>query len=441
MNAVDGILPDDEGNVPLGAVRYGEEQTLTDAQKEQALGNIGAAAIDDAAISATETWSSQRIYDAAIYEDRKTGAVVQGHWLPMLPLGVRVDIEAKQAGTGDPSPTNIRPITGVSAVHLTKCRKNLISQPYSSINGTKNGLTFSVLADGGIKVSGTATELVFFNFANIYYKLNLTNETVVNGMSSSKKIDALIVTDCVLEYRPIWGHCCTYLVFTKDQTVDKTYYPRVEVGTTATEYEPYDGETHAITLPETCYGGYIDWQRKKYVKTHEILTVSSDILSGAIESGYSESYGAWFRNVFYAEGWKSIRIGGFATICSACDVLLNDYKLSSTQCRLYLKSDAWSSVSECISAIADLENQGSPIHLVAELETPIEFDLPDLPSLYANDGVTTLFTDEGTLTVTGKGDARHFFSEMNLIRAENEQLAAQSDEMTLLMADMIGGAV
>ena len=39
---VDGVAADAEGNVPLGAVRYNQSQTLTEAQKLQARQNIGA---------------------------------------------------------------------------------------------------------------------------------------------------------------------------------------------------------------------------------------------------------------------------------------------------------------------------------------------------------------------------------------------------------------
>jgi len=35
-------------------------------------------------------------------------------------------------------------------------------------------------------------------------------------------------------------------------------YPQIELGSTATPYEPYEGASHIVTLPETLYGGVVD---------------------------------------------------------------------------------------------------------------------------------------------------------------------------------------
>ena len=73
-----------------------------------------------------------------------------------LPLkSLLVDIEPVQSGSGDPSPTNIRPISGWNAVKVTRCGKNVFDNQFS--NRTINGLTWVLNSDGTITVNGTAT--------------------------------------------------------------------------------------------------------------------------------------------------------------------------------------------------------------------------------------------------------------------------------------------
>lgn len=71
-----------------------------------------------------------------------------------------VTITPTQAGSGDPSPDNVRPISGVSSVTVTRTGKNLIDKPYNYFdeNGrrTDNGITWTY-ANGAVTASGTAT--------------------------------------------------------------------------------------------------------------------------------------------------------------------------------------------------------------------------------------------------------------------------------------------
>lgn len=72
-----------------------------------------------------------------------------------------IAIELAQSGSGDPSPNNIRPISGWSSANVTKCGANLF--PYKNIDTqTKNGVTFTIEKSDGIitniHMKGTATE-------------------------------------------------------------------------------------------------------------------------------------------------------------------------------------------------------------------------------------------------------------------------------------------
>ncbi len=60
-----------------------------------------------------------------------------------------------QSGSGDPSPSNVRPITGRTGANIVRTGKNLLKNRLSG-SGEKNSLTYVVNADGSITVNGTA---------------------------------------------------------------------------------------------------------------------------------------------------------------------------------------------------------------------------------------------------------------------------------------------
>lgn len=81
--------------------------------------------IDDTAISAANPWSSKHIVDMLCPPLEESGNPVQCYPVPGYPLGVVVSWEPTQEGTGDPSPENVRPISGRRAVTVKRSEENL----------------------------------------------------------------------------------------------------------------------------------------------------------------------------------------------------------------------------------------------------------------------------------------------------------------------------
>lgn len=75
--------------------------------------------INDGAVTTTDAWSSQQIVDTLCPAFEETGDPVVCYPVANYPLGVTVSWEPHQAGEGDPSPENVRPITGLDAVTVT----------------------------------------------------------------------------------------------------------------------------------------------------------------------------------------------------------------------------------------------------------------------------------------------------------------------------------
>lgn len=71
--------------------------------------------------------------------------------------GLRVQINPIQSGTGEPSPTNIRPISGRTGMTVTRANKNLAPNMAGQESTTSNGITFTYNDDGSFTINGTAT--------------------------------------------------------------------------------------------------------------------------------------------------------------------------------------------------------------------------------------------------------------------------------------------
>ena len=188
-----------------------------------------------------------------------------------MPLkGLTVDIEPVQDGEGNPSPENVRPIKGWTGCNVTRTGKNLWKSSYTQID---NGVTLTVDSDGGCSLTGAPTAQARFieNVsipAGTYYLSANNSEAISTGVRLllvSDKGGATIqmylgsankgmVVTLPVEYSQIriTVHVGAALTNTK-------FYPQLELGSTATAYEPYQGDTYNVAFPSpdpgTVYGG------------------------------------------------------------------------------------------------------------------------------------------------------------------------------------------
>lgn len=188
-------------------------------------------------------------------------------------------IEPVQAGSGDPSPTNVRAITGHTSANVTVAGKNLIGfgerlaawgSNYTDI-GNDSYLIKSTgtgyrepyrFADEDIDVtlSGIVTDLE----GSRNWRINLLNannvevgsirqgETVVSGKASKIRLN--------------YGATGNGAIYEKIQ---------LELGTQATPYESYKGTTATTALGRTVYGGTLDVVTGVLTVTHKFLHLTS----------------------------------------------------------------------------------------------------------------------------------------------------------------------
>lgn len=134
---------------------------------------------------------------------------------------------------------------------FTTSGKNLLKYPYAETTVTKNGITFTDNNDGSIKIAGTATTTVYFDFyknkdggrltlASGTYKLivkggNKFKISLNNGVNTTGNMGTITITD---GHNEAW----CYIEVPNNTTIDETIYPMIQLASIADEtYEPYTG--------------------------------------------------------------------------------------------------------------------------------------------------------------------------------------------------------
>lgn len=181
-------------------------------------------------------------------------------------------------------------------IPITVAGKNLIPYPYMYTTKTENGVTWTDNGDGSVTVSGTATgysDFIFkimsiapnktFTFsknqsddaANIAFILKQLDENRVTVGTEINLIPTVMTHtfNTVENARYIQIACKRYGNF----ECKGTYKPMLEIGDTATEYEPYhEAITTHIYLDEPLrkvgnYSDYVDFKKQKIVRWIEVL--------------------------------------------------------------------------------------------------------------------------------------------------------------------------
>ena len=173
---------------------------------------------------------------------------------------------------GTEAPDCFTPPASISSVqtgNLVTSGKNLLQRLGDSLPFTTGGITYSDNGDSGIRITGTATDSSYYNFWNSRsnrvqklpagnYAVSLIGQVDNTGFScgyfvddyagpyvswiSTNQVDSNNGTITTEKYiRP-------YLFVVAGTTVDTVVYPQLELGSTATAYEPLTVTT--TTLPE-----------------------------------------------------------------------------------------------------------------------------------------------------------------------------------------------
>lgn len=394
------------------------------------------AVIDDTTVG-TDAWSSKHIVDMLCPPLEETGNPVVFYPVAGYPLGCKASWEPVQAGSGEPSPENIRPIKGRDSVTVERCGGNVIE--FLSTNDSSAGIKIAVDSEKNITLNGTLVGKgnIDIGMCRLHWVAGKTYTMFVKkvggsaslgsgdgitfayslftpdynhffrGDTNDTNLDAYIASDAALAE--------TELVFMlqclRDGTVFNDFKFQIEVveGTTApTTYAPYTGQTATLTLPSTIYGGTVDAVTGEGQETWKLVTLDgTESWGSAILPGNKGARWYLHQSQTPADGRDTVTarsshyngVTGKQTYNGVVGV-----SAYSSSVQIYDSDRAAISLADWKSYLAAQYAVGTPVQIAYKLATPEPFTATGAQPIPALPGVNTIMTDADSVTVTGRAD-------------------------------------
>lgn len=441
---------------------------------------LDAPQIDDTVVSAENPWSSRKIVETLCPPISESGNPVTCEPVAGYPLGVVANWEPTQAGTGEPSPDNIRPISGRDAVTVQRCGVNLldVSRVAENKGCTVDGSTIHVVDTSGWGAS-------YILFARKYpagtYTIQIDADTAAHGRfllrgydANGNIVDASILPYAVgydaaynayykstllYPYNPSGTHKVTTFtiqgaayfqvglaagISPNETSADFKNFALVPGSTPPTAYTPYRGDTLALALPSTICGGTVDAVTGE--GGHKWGLVTFDGSEAWTIGGLAADKRDWYYispkivdaiNEMPKSGNEicshyphydvsNNNTGkGCALVWSAFRVRWGDIIPENT--------DAWKSY------LAAQYAAGTPVQVCYKLAEPVPFRATGNGPIMPLEGETnTIMTDADSVTVTGRSDPIRIIQQL---QAAQSAAAAQLDETQQAMVDTTAMAV
>jgi len=326
-----------------------------------------------------------------------------------------IEVKAIQSGSGNPSPTNIRPITGFSNAIITRVGKNLLPNNSSVFQtkgaykvfdtGIRNGenlymsfedkdttININDILFGFIKTGYTSGNLQQSEFSWCINNGNIVNHTNISN-DATEKI-------CSIVCYPATDDALTRLF--------NRFNISVTVGNNAESYEPYSEKTEYQISFQTgagvIYGGIIDYNTRKLQVTSAIIDL------GDLSWNYIAPPSAGQISTFTARiaNKKPATAGHYADdlLCSA--FLPNPDPLGSrridnvitgfTNDYIYINCSAYSD--------ADAFKAGmTGVKLVYNITNPTEYTIT-ADEIIINEGANNFWSTSGLLTMQYYADTK-----------------------------------
>lgn len=221
-----------------------------------------------------------------------------------------------QLELGDTATAYEPPITG-RELQVNVCGKNLLKYPYASTTKTMNGITFTDNGDGTIIVNGTST-------AQAHMHLAFARTDLIHGvkytLSGCPKGDTgnsyfLYIAEQFIDgtsngvYHNDVGDGVSFILKDNCERVNITIFvrsgitvdnivfrPQLELGDTATDYEPYHGTEYTITPDSNPYTVPVDITQYDGINVLSISDDSNPIISVSGNKA-SEQLGTIYRTL------------------------------------------------------------------------------------------------------------------------------------------------
>ena len=343
-----------------------------------------------------------------------------------------VSLEPKQAGSGDPSPDNIRPITGYDSVTVNVRGKNVVDVDDIPIATIGNGgyyfselIPFKPYLGATFTLSANVTCLTESFTEGWRLDLGAGNINYAKDINSygsfTKEQGARISVTGTVNQNTANYKWLAFRLRVQTPTLGAKFEITnimLEVNDTPTPYEPYQpGTTTQLSLPETIYGGTVD-----------VVTGAGEKVRECIEFDGTEIWYTWGPNSgadgvtgFYhyrpIDGdplepliissillYNGNAFGGAEVGCALGDLgNVNPYFIFSVSNSILSDvSSNQAAIDSWKSYLAAQAAAGTPVQVAYKLATPEPFQATGNQALTIQPGKHTMYTDGDTISLSRK---------------------------------------
>lgn len=375
-------------NVPTGC-RFAQIEKIGGKTVARNAGELVSAKVDDVKVGFPEqSGSTVTISDG-----------IDGH-----ALDITASWTPTQAGSGDPSPENIRAISGRNGIAIQQSGQNLLNPALFPDRKVSYGITWT-RRDGVVFANGTTAATSYYNSESFM----LAPGTYTICAMESYRMSVLRKSDDQTIAASTIGQ---YVSFTLEEVTNVSVFlacngahdntsgiPCIILGAKPIDGIPFSGTTRTLALPETIYGGSVDATTGEGMKTWDLITLDgteawvyngpyiylNKIVSAAADLEASRGVCSHFVYL-YRYGEDCLFITGRELFIG--QKLSDKYTL-----------DTWKSY------LAAQKAAGTPVTIAYKLASPTTFTATGAKAITAKSGVNTVFSDAGNVKVKYSDDA------------------------------------
>lgn len=354
---------------------------------------------------------------------------------------------------------NIRPISGRDALSVERCGENLLNIKALRASTTNHGCTWTINDDGSITIAGKTgdaasflggavtmldkSRLQFLPAGTYFFGGKGVNVTIYyyGFYTDGTPCSEIIANVTVKIKKDVWITVQGSVV--KGKSVNETVSPYIVPGTTApTAYTPYRGDTLALALPSTVYGGSLDAVTGEGNEDTKIITLDGtekvDVNNQSKKTSvfilkFDEPAKPF--NGTSASLWivSSHFIKGTIIYFDGAEPNTIWYNDMGTQMRI-----AWNpgnkpaaTTDEFKEFLAAQAAAGTPVQIAYKLAEPVPFRATGNGPIMPLEGETnTVITDADSVSVTGRADPIRIIQQLQAAQSvATQQLAETQQDM------------
>ena len=314
----------------------------------------------------------------------KEGALASFYTMNKAPIKhLRVYFSPKQAGEGDPSPDNVREISGWNGLEIIQCGVTLANVECDGLSNISTGTwvmpkfiinnNMSIALSANINnTNGTgSSKLSMLGYNQSGSMLSATTTVVNVAKGKNKRIGATFSISQIQELENI-----VYFKFkaTNANSIISDIMIRLDSGKT---FESYRGQTHTLDWTNdigTVYGGYVDLVTGELVQTMDYITLSdltwsyrNGCFDGIVSKGKKISYKTNQAKIVCDSYNQAEAITNYSYLNNGECAYGSGY-INANTCTIIVKNNNYSNLADFLESL-------SGKYIAYELQTPITHQL------------------------------------------------------------------